>query len=399
MTKDNHFQQYGYDHYLKSPKRPREEGFADEPRGRMRAGPGVMTLALLLTGAVFATVIVTSYPSSDVRRGEIPIVKADLRPIKSKPEDQGGMDIANSESTILARVGEPAIQGSKGDVENLLESPDEAMTSREQAIEAAMADAEYRAPDEGLRSPSEIADAGPSADDVLQKIEEPQIAETGEGVQSMALHEAGTSPEAKDFVMSALEKTKDTAAGSASSSSPALEVKKAQINDSEVAAPDSSNLASVGASEAKPAKEGVKVESLPLPVAKAAPAVVEKPEKMAKAPEAIVEPFEEEAAVSAIEPASGMVSPAPKINAAPGGYYVQLASVPSRSGTESEWGKLQKKFGSILGGLKYRVQEASLGGRGTFYRIQAGPISRESADEICREVKAISPNGCLVVKK
>lgn len=44
------------------------------------------------------------------------------------------------------------------------------------------------------------------------------------------------------------------------------------------------------------------------------------------------------------------------------------------------------------------MQEASLD-RGTFYRIQAGPISKDSADEICREIKAITPVGCLVVKK
>ena len=41
MSKDNHFQQYGYDHYLKSPKRPQ----AQDEEGGSRFGPGLTTLA------------------------------------------------------------------------------------------------------------------------------------------------------------------------------------------------------------------------------------------------------------------------------------------------------------------------------------------------------------------
>lgn len=377
MTKDNHFQQYGYDHYLKSPKRPREDGFSDEePRSRFRAGPGVMTLALLLTGAVFATVIVTSYPSGDSKRGEIPIVKADLRPVKTAPDAPGGMDIPNRDSTILARVGEAPIQGAPEQIENLLESPDAMMMSREEAIESAMAEAEYRSPDEGLTPEPPAPEVTPA--DVLQKIEDTP---PGETALAKPLHEAGTSPETKDFVMSALEKA-NGAQGAVQK--PALEVRQAQVKDATVSAvPSESGLAS------------------PAPVIEEAEAVVAEAIAQPTAPvESLIEaPSAEAEEVQAIEPASGMASPAPKINAAPGGYYVQLASVPNRAGTEGEWKKLQKKFGSLIGGMKYRVQEASLGERGTFYRIQAGPISKESADELCREVKAISPGGCLVVKK
>lgn len=385
MTKDNHFQQYGYDHYLKSPKRPREDGFSDEePRSRFRAGPGVMTLALLLTGAVFATVIVTSYPSGDSKRGEIPIVKADLRPVKTAPDEPGGMDIPNRDSTILARVGEAPVQGAPEQIENLLESPDAAMMSREEAIESAMAEAEYRSPDEGLTPEPPPPEVTPA--DVLQKIEEPPPAETA---LAAPLHEAGTSPETKDFVMSALEKAKDAEAAVAAPK-PALEIKQAEIKDA--------------ADSAKAAANEAMASAVPSETGLASPApVIEQPEVIASAPSAPVEslieaPSAEAEEVQAIEPASGMASPAPKINAAPGGYYVQLASVPNRAGTEGEWKKLQKKFGSIIGGMKYRVQEASLGERGTFYRIQAGPISKDSAEDICREVKAAS-GGCLVVKK
>lgn len=376
MTKDNHFQQYGYDHYLKSPKRPRDDSFNEEPRSRFRAGPGVMTLALLLTGAVFATVIVTSYPSGEGRRGEIPIVKADLRPVKTQPDNPGGMDIPNRDSTILARVGEAPIQGEREAIENLLESPDETMMSREEAIEAAMAEAEYRSPEEGAvfaEAPREVTPA-----DVLQKIGEPAA---DAGVQSMALHEAGTSPETQDFVRNALEQARDTAAGDGK---PLIEIKQAEVK--EAVEPAVKNLA------AAPSDTGLVSPSAP----QSAPGEIKTAKAPVVAPQVRDEP--DAAAASTIEPAAGMASPAPKIGAATGGYYVQLASVPNRAGTESEWKTLQKKFGSIIGGMKYRVQEVSLGARGTFYRIQAGPVSKEVADEICRDVKAAS-GGCLVVKK
>ncbi len=89
------------------------------------------------------------------------------------------------------------------------------------------------------------------------------------------------------------------------------------------------------------------------------------------------------------------MSAAPEIKA--GLFFVQLASItdPARAG--SEWVKMQKKYG-VLSTSKFRVQEASLPS-GTFYRIQAGPMSKSSADEICASLKASKkPGGCLVVK-
>lgn len=85
-------------------------------------------------------------------------------------------------------------------------------------------------------------------------------------------------------------------------------------------------------------------------------------------------------------------------NITPGSYYVQLGSVKSLSGAEAEWGKLKKAFDAELGSASHRVQSADLGERGTFYRIQAGPMSKASAGEICDSIKAQKPGGCLVTQ-
>ena len=53
---------------------------------------------------------------------------------------------------------------------------------------------------------------------------------------------------------------------------------------------------------------------------------------------------------------------------------------------------------NVLSQEKFRVQEASVNS-GTFYRIQAGPMSKANANNICDSLKqAGKPGGCLVVK-
>lgn len=96
-----------------------------------------------------------------------------------------------------------------------------------------------------------------------------------------------------------------------------------------------------------------------------------------------------------LEPAAGAATAAKAVS--PGGYYVQLASVRSESGAAGEWKKLNAKY-NALDGLKYRTQEANLGAKGVFYRIQAGPMSKDSASEICASIKKQTPGACLVTK-
>lgn len=116
-----------------------------------------------------------------------------------------------------------------------------------------------------------------------------------------------------------------------------------------------------------------------------APAVEEKP-----AP--VVEEKEEKKA-AIVEPAAGTT--AAKIT--PGGYFVQLASVKDSSRAAAEYKKMQAKF-TGLQGVDFRSQQADLGAKGTFYRIQAGPMSKDSASSLCGSIKS-GGGSCLVVAK
>ena len=94
---------------------------------------------MLLTGAVFAGIIVASYPSGDAQTPVV--VKAETLAYKEAPETPGGMEIANRDSTVFSSMRDEAMAES-APVENLLGGADEAeklerfAAQVEQAVEA-----------------------------------------------------------------------------------------------------------------------------------------------------------------------------------------------------------------------------------------------------------------------
>lgn len=425
MSQDNHFQQYGYDQYLKAPKKKRSAapgsfGNVLAPKFQRLQNPAFATAALLLTGAVFAGVIVMSYPSGNKEDREIPIVRADLRPIKVVPDDRGGMDIPNSDSTILAQVGQdtPDIS-SGGQVENLLQktNPND-FVSKEQALENAMAQNPYeQGGQEGLTA-HEVAEPAPPSQDnlastgqLMLEAEESQpqpvaeqaaalqekqavfaseakpvessmllqkIEPAADGAAKPKLHAAATSPETLDFVRNVLSE-KEAGAEPQESIASATQA-PIEISDPESLAPEiAAELVKPDPVREEPKKvtlaAPVKPLEKPVPAEKAAAPAAVRPEK--------------------VEPSAGIASPASDIRT--GDYYVQLASISDRSRADKEWSKMQSDFG-VLSGVGYRVQSADLGSRGTFFRIQAGPFSKDTANAVCNNIKIKKPGGCLVVQ-
>lgn len=125
--------------------------------------------------------------------------------------------------------------------------------------------------------------------------------------------------------------------------------------------------------------------------------VAASPEKTASAPAAAPETEAETQAAAKTEPAAGT----PKAETTPksGDYYVQLGSLKSRADAEKLWKDTQAAFPSQLGALSLRVQEADLGAKGTYYRVQGGPLAQADAAAACKAVEAKKPGGCLVVKR
>ncbi len=77
-------------------------------------------------------------------------------------------------------------------------------------------------------------------------------------------------------------------------------------------------------------------------------------------------------------------------------WGIQLVSLSNRKDAERVWSRLQKANSDVLGGLTLRVQMAKLK-KGTFYRVQAGPLAdRAAASSLCGTLKSRKQD-CLVV--
>ncbi len=376
MPDNNQFQPYRYQQpgERQTPHQPLNisaggSRYGEEPGmiSKLMRRPAVATALLLVAAGVLAGVFMLSYPGSSDDQGNLPVIKADASSVKMPPENFGGMDIPNADSTIF----QTGSVNEAPPVENLLEDeppvskleafaeeakdmmqeekpadlaevdPDAAAAAAAEPVEEKAPEAVSAAPVEDKKE--EVAVAAEPSEDVLQDItpEVPapaavpgmkaRVAEkaAAPAVRAEDVYTPGSSPETLAFVRSVLDKKDD-------------EPKK------EAAATNS----------AKDDAEIVKGE-----------------------------------AIAEIQPAAGNSASAIK----PGNYYVQLVSVTSQSGAHTEWTKLQKTY-SALKGADYRVQETNLGERGTYYRVQAGPMSKGSADDICSKIKAQKPGGCLVVK-
>jgi cell division septation protein DedD len=88
--------------------------------------------------------------------------------------------------------------------------------------------------------------------------------------------------------------------------------------------------------------------------------------------------------------------PAPAANASGPAWRIQLASLTSEAAARSEWQRMQKANEDLLGRLQLSLQTARLE-KGTYHRIQAGPLAdRAAADAVCSALKARKQD-CLVV--
>jgi cell division septation protein DedD len=98
-------------------------------------------------------------------------------------------------------------------------------------------------------------------------------------------------------------------------------------------------------------------------------------------------------------PRAAAPAPAPAPNTTAGSRFrIQLAALRTSEDATREWDKLRRAHSDLLGPLTLNVVRADLGDRGTFYRIQAGPLADErTARDLCHKL-AEKKVGCLVVR-
>lgn len=379
------YQQYQSYDYDQAPPRQRnimDKILGDRLSDKLRS-PLVATLGLLLVGAAFAAVIVGSYPKSGNQA--VPVIKADSGTFKMAPGDTDGTIMPGDDSTIYAQV-PPSELDASAPVENLLGENQEKPVDKLQAL-AEQAEAISQEEDNTPPKPV-ILSALPTEDEGIETAEE----STPPPVRILSIkREGGEESES----VQEQEEVADTSAAEEEALPAELEAIKPEIEKTQKIAMTTEKIA-------PQAKPGEKVASIAHPPEKLH-AAGSSPETLAYVRSVLDQKEDapstasDASRVASIEPAAGAPISA-GAGIAPGDYYVQVGSVTSRSGADGEWGKIQKAFASDLSGLSYRVQEANLGERGTYYRIQAGPMSKDSAAQICSSIKAQKPSGCMVVK-
>ncbi len=98
-----------------------------------------------------------------------------------------------------------------------------------------------------------------------------------------------------------------------------------------------------------------------------------------------------------INEAGGGASPAPKTSSGGGGYHLQLSAVRSADAVAGEWARLKRRYPE-LAGLTNSTHKIDTPDKGTFYRVEAGPLDEAAAKSTCTRLRG-EGLGCIVVKR
>lgn len=288
---------------------------------------GVLGVALLGGIAAFAFM-------GDGTPAKPVIVKADKTPVKVKPENPGGAQIANQDKAVYERVaGEKSVEPQQKTLVDATEEP------------VRLSDAVPAAPQ------------GKAEDRI-----DPQTAAAEPAQQEFI----GVAPKKVRTLIVKPDGSMEAAPVAVAESAPTVvpEAKPAAAEGVVYAPPaaaDEPTVASLAAEEDAPAEPVVKAPEKP----KAAKA------KPAKEPSA-----EQVAAV------------APQATAATGEWTIQIASQPSSEAAQATYKALASKYGSIIGGRGVSIVQAEIAGKGTFYRVRIPAGSKSEANALCSRYQA-----------
>ena len=283
---------------------------ADADSRQARAGHHLRTGLTLAFAVVAVGAIVAAglhfVGGRQVAGPGLPVIKADDRPIKTRPDDRGGMQVPNQDKLVYERMDGNEASGD-GKVERLLPPPEQPRTPPK-----------ANGPAIDLPSPK------PAAPEMIKP--------PGKGEPP-----APKSAPQQRVAVQAVEP------------------------------PPTSVPPIAGPPIAGPAT--------PAPAAKAPPP-----------PGAAVTPPPQVAAVAP-----------PKAPAA-GDYVIQLGAVRAGDAAEKEWTRIQKTYHDLLGALKSDIVRVELEGKGTFWRVRAGPLSEAAARQLCVDLTSRG-QGCILARK
>lgn len=409
----------------------------DEPA---RRGRGLMLAAAAATVVVLGGAGVYAFLAGTgavgTGSGEPRVIAADKTPVKIVPEERGGKSVPNQDKAVYDRVAGKSDSGPQQ--EQLVTSTEEPVDVVQRTLtpeslpydgpveDDATAPADNAAGDDerllpGVDDQAAAQDAGEGnspvvsprkvrtmivkPDGTLVAREEPAApAETtgpalAEATQPAASAEAGLRAEPSNGapLPNGDERALQELAGAAvEETAPVRTVTTTPVAATSVAA---TGITAPDAAAA-PAPQGEVMAGAPVPVSRPAEQPVDVVGTVSERGR-VTGTAPTETAALATEPAAQPAAVAPEqaqpAAANPGGYVIQIASLPSEAEAQTSYNNLSSRFGSVIGGRGVDIKRAEIANKGTYYRVRIPAGSREEANALCAKYKAAG-GSCLVTR-
>lgn len=331
------------------------------------------------------------------------IIAADTEAVKVVPENPGGKTVPNQDKAVYDRVASGALHDPKQP--SLISSEEQPMDVVQKTL---MPD---NLPLQGEEDGAETASTDPSAADTQdprllpqhgQNVEQAaaggdQLAVMPRRVKTMIVRPDGTLVEQVTDAAPQPPATKVAAA-------PALAEPVAAAPVAGIAQPQpgaETDMTGVDVAKATPLTGTAPAETAP---AAEVPAGVPKPGVPVPTARPAVQPVNVVASVSdqgAVRPSPAAPAPAAPAASAPaaaGGYFIQIASLPSEADAQKSYSNLSSKYASVIGGRPHDIARADVPGKGTYYRVRiAAGSSRDEAVALCESYRAAGGT-CLIAR-
>ncbi|MBK5567577.1 SPOR domain-containing protein [Ensifer sp. SSB1] len=329
------------------------------------------------------------------------IILADKGPVKVVPEEKGGKTVPNQDKAVYDRVagaqaGAPQQDALVSSTEEPMDVVQKTLTPETLPLEGSddsdglqanlPADDEDGArllPDGGAQTAAQEEDKAPAVAPrkVRTMIVKPDgtLVAREEPVAAPATDVAGTAQPLPDAPSKEVASADVTAAGQASAS----------VDQVALAATGNANIEQVPVRNVTTTATGDKApkpQTRPAEQANAAAAPADRDN---------VRPVDEQAVAAAAE-----AQPAQQVATASvpaGGYFIQVASLPSEAEAQKSYNSLSSKFGNVIGGRGVDIRKAEIAGKGTYYRVRIPAGSKEEANALCSKYKGAG-GSCLVTK-
>jgi hypothetical protein len=344
--------------------------------------------------------------------GEPVVIAADNDPIKVLPENPGGKTVPNQDKAVYDRVAGAGQEEPKQ--ESLISSSEEPVDVVQKTLMPETLPLEGENEMEFASTP-----VGETEDPRLLPEDAPQPVGTVAGdqpvsvmprrVKTMVVRPDGTLVEQEISEPAPAAPATETAQAAAPAlaaptdvgglpAAPAEPIDVAAVADT---APIANSAFPDPALASPPPAEAMAVSA---PAEAAAP-----PSAAVSAPIPVARPAEQPVNVVAAVSDQGNVRQPPQAQApttpaaqqtasiAPGGYVIQIASLPSQADAQRSYQNLSSKFASVIGGRGVDIKAAEIAGKGTFYRVRIPAGSKADAVALCERYRAAG-GSCLVAR-